>query len=326
MKININLGATSCPNRCRHCWIRGGDACRRELIPRAELWQLLDRFEKHKTVRFSLGLGDEETYYPHFLEFYERVSGAVNFDPCTALPTNGWGVARDPGAAQRMKDAGIEHLRFTLYGGPVSHDAWARRGGAFSDIMLAVDRARAAEMRVGWNILLHKGNLADVPELLAMTKRYGEKATPTAMEPTGRAAEIEHLALDLSDIEQLPEELKRGCCPTDLAGVTCYRCLAEPSFFLTPRLDVHFAVMFSGSLRRHAASKLGNLTHNSIVDIVARLGENRLYRELAALSVQELADRYGTDGDKRLSGCCLHRKWLLRHFEDCGTDTDVLAP
>ncbi len=102
--IEINLGATSCPNTCRHCWIYGGSTRQRETIPTDVLWEILDRFEKYEHERFGLGLGQEGTYHPHFIEFYERNNKTPNFEDVWAIPTNGWGVAREPDAAFRMQE------------------------------------------------------------------------------------------------------------------------------------------------------------------------------------------------------------------------------
>ena len=324
--IGFNLGATNCPNMCRHCWIYGGDTHQRETIPEDVLWKILDRFRRHDSERFDLGLGQEGTYHPHFIDFYELVNRTPNFEKIIAVPTNGWGIAREPDAASRMKEAGIKYLRFTLYGEESTHDWFAQRKGAYADIITAADRAKAAGIRVSWNIKLCRANLGEIPGVLAMIQRREEKYTPFVIEPTGRGAEIGHLALNLSDYAQLPEEIGKMCELTDLSSIKCYGCLKTPSFHLTPDLDVHFDVMFSGSFRRCAGSRLGNLEESTILEIVARLEENKLYRLLTSMPVQELAQMYGQPDDARFHSCYLHRKWLGSYFRERGVRTDFLEP
>ncbi len=324
--IGISLRATDCPNVCRHCWIYGGSTHQRETFPTDVLWEVLDRFEKHKNECFSLGLGNESTYHPHFIEFYERVNKTPNFERIWVIPTNGWGIARDPDVALRMKEVGIESLRFTLYGQEPRHDWFACRKGAYADLITAADRAKAAGIRVSWNIKLDKGNVHEVPAMLAMIDRRDEKYTPFVIEPTGRGSEIQHLALEISDFDRLPEEIKKECKPTDLSNVKCQGCLQSPCFVLAPDLDVHFSIMMSGTFRTSAWSRLGNLKNESILEIAARLEGNEFYQLLISISVQELAEVYAQPGDERFHACYLHRKWLEQHLSEKGIRTDFLKP
>jgi len=319
--IDISLGATDCPNLCRHCWIYGGSTRQRERFPADVLWEILGGLGKHKDECFGLGLGNEETYHPHLIEFYERVNKTPNFQMSWAIPTNGWGIARDPDIAFRMKELGIKHLRFTFYGKEPNHDWFACRSGAYADLVAAANTAKSAGIRVGWNIILHKGNLHELPDIMTMIDERGEKLNPSVMEPTGRGSEIQHLALEMSDFDVLPEEIKRKCRPSDMK---CQACLQSPCFVLAPNLDVHFGTFMSGTLGTSAWSRLGNLKNESILEITAKLENNECYQLLTSISVQELAEVYALPGDEHVACCYLHRKRLEQHLNEKGISTDFL--
>ena len=323
--IEINLGATACPNRCRHCWIFGGETHAREEYATEQLWWVLDGFQR-SGGSFRLGLGAEETYHPHFVEYYERVNRTPAFESVAVIVTNGWGLARDPAAAPRLHRCGIRYARFTVYGTESSHDCFAEREGAYDDIMVAASRARAAGIRVSWNILIHKANIDEIPGVLSAVAGFRENFSPVLMEPTGRAGALEHLTPGASDLKRLPEALRDRLQLTDLNHIECGGCLESPCFFLTPSMDVHFSIWMSGAFGVREASKLGNLRENSIVEIAERVQSNPTYVALTERSLHELADMYAGPGDEYSGSCWLHRKWLRQWSASRGDSLADVPP
>jgi len=123
---------------------------------------------------------DEPTNHPHFVEIIERASELGLLGEDFFISTNGSILARAPDEVwARLKKAGVEWLQLTLYGMERTHDDFARRRGAFRDVI--VTARRAAEQGIRWwlGVILHPDNAHELVETMEYAK---------SLDPRGEAS------------------------------------------------------------------------------------------------------------------------------------------
>lgn len=169
--FSIDIHATGCTNRCRHCWTQGSPKNRR--VPVEQVLFALDKLAEVKVHVPYVGffVYDEPTTHPQFLEMYERAAELGLMWEGVFLATNGSILAKAPDEVwQRLKKTGISHLQLTFYGLEQTHDAFARRPGAFKGVVGTAQRAN--EHGIEWcpGVVLHAGNADELEATMSYVK------------------------------------------------------------------------------------------------------------------------------------------------------------
>ena len=157
--------AAGCTNACRHCASEGTPpyggffsvAELRELV--ADGWELYPYYEA--------------SAHP---EFPEIVAPDICSGGGDVLSTNGFGIARaeDPQALfERLREYGYHMLSLTVHGLADHHDWFARRKGAYADLLRASELARAHGFGLHWNVMLDNRNLEDLPAIIQVSRDTG---------------------------------------------------------------------------------------------------------------------------------------------------------
>ena len=217
-----------CPNACRHCFTLGtprherdaefvsqvyrrfSDHAQRSGLPAPELGLYMQEPFFHTKWREMLALEDE-------LNGFSRRE-RLRQERCRGLATVGWRIAREQGFAEWLKDYGYEVLQLTFFGLRDTHDWFARREGAFNDLLTTIQRAEESGLVVQPSIMLHKRMIARLPDLLTLLADCGLPHVVNGLrweslqtiDPTGRGYALEDLRPELADIKSLgPEVIKR---------------------------------------------------------------------------------------------------------------------
>jgi MoaA/NifB/PqqE/SkfB family radical SAM enzyme len=169
--FSVDIHATGCTNRCQHCWTQGSPKNKR--VAAEQVLFVLDKLAELKKHVEHIGffIYDEPTTHPQFVEMYERAAELGLMWEGVFLATNGSILAKAPDAVwQRLKNTGISNLQFTVYGLEQTHDAFARRPGAFRNVVTAIQRA--VEHGMEWNagIVLHADDADEIEETVSYLK------------------------------------------------------------------------------------------------------------------------------------------------------------
>jgi MoaA/NifB/PqqE/SkfB family radical SAM enzyme len=127
----VNLHATPCTNRCRHCWAEGTP--RHGSLPFSDVAHVLTKLAAVRPEILGTGflLFDEPTTHPQFVEIMELAAGLELTGEHTFLATNGSILAHAPDETwDRLAAAGMGALQLTAYGLEKTHDSFAGRKGS----------------------------------------------------------------------------------------------------------------------------------------------------------------------------------------------------
>jgi len=180
--IGLELHISGCPNACRHCK-DGGSPPYGELMSFDDAKWVVEQFIS-LTNSYPPIVKDIEacvyhelTAHPEFLSLWEYCAKFAEnpADSYSALPTNGYGIARAANYRQilkRLREIGTETVSLTLHGLEEHHDWFVRREGAFRDIFLASEKAAESGLKVYFNIFLDRRNTKDFVGLLDFIHKF----------------------------------------------------------------------------------------------------------------------------------------------------------
>jgi SynChlorMet cassette radical SAM/SPASM protein ScmF len=212
--------AGNCNLACRHCWIvptyvpsKGGG----EAVDNSLGYIKLEHVSKAIREAKPLGLqsvkltGGEPTLHPQFRELLTLIH---NEGLRIHIETNGTLIDKD--LARFMKEAGVEFVSVSLDGARAeTHDHMRGVPGSY-DRALAGIRALAA---VGYPVqaicTLHRGNVAEVDELITLSEALGcDSIKFNILQPVGRGERFdENNGLAVPDIIQLYQRLENDVAP-----------------------------------------------------------------------------------------------------------------
>lgn len=152
-----------CNNRCLGCFAV------------AEHGPSMDARELSQTLRWgrsqgctNLWLGGGEPTLRKELPGIVRAAKSLGYERIK-LQTNGMLLAY-PGYARRCADAGVTEVAFAIKGATAAtHDAYTRTPGAHALLLDGVAAARDAGLALEGDLLVYRGNAAEIP---AMVARY----------------------------------------------------------------------------------------------------------------------------------------------------------
>jgi RNA polymerase sigma-70 factor (ECF subfamily) len=271
------------------------------------------------------------------LLFQAQVLGEQPGDAASRLvPTDGWRLGTDPDwrpLLERFKEAGLQHVWFTLVGVEETHDALCGRPGAFAAVVAAMERCAAVGLETGANVVVSTRNAQQLADLSRLVRGLGaERYVPTYAQwwtPAGHAYEAirpepRHLAglppagLDANwgyrEFWQDPGAHTEAALVREAIEATPARPVAPAH---APAEERTLSLIVGANLDVHAGEWWGHLRHG-IANLRVDSPET-IYQKLAALepppappSDAELARRYG-DLNSRKVHTRLHsvrRKWL----------------
>ena len=328
--IIVEINATGCTNRCRHCFSLGSPPFG-ELMTVEEVRWVVAEFERvlgthtaERPVFIRVEPPFEPTAHPHFVELHEfLVTKCRDRSDDMCVNSNGWGLARIEDWQQafaRLKGLGFASLGTGVHGLPEEHDWFCRRRGAFADLAEAGRRALASGLDLTWEIHLNRRNLGQVGELIAKLRALSDGKAKiiwsiSAFYMNDRLRALEELrpteedlgpVLDeLLAVYQREEPITEGAWVQRLAEddprINLYEAYAPArtesgqrslgSFLVTPEFDV---IEWFGS---RPALHHGNLK----TDGIERMWEHVLATELPQMpGPAELARRFGDASSREL--------------------------
>ena len=166
LSFQLSIQAMPCTNQCGHCWIEGSP--RHTLMPFETLNFVLESLADVAKSGIATGfvLFDEPTIHPEFVRILHRLTELDLIWPDFFLPTNGAGLARAPESTwAAVKALPSCYLQLSVHGMEQTHDAFARRQGAFKDVLGTLTRALEKGIECTLTYFLTPENLAEYAQI-----------------------------------------------------------------------------------------------------------------------------------------------------------------
>jgi MoaA/NifB/PqqE/SkfB family radical SAM enzyme len=254
--------SNSCPNNCLFCAPSDSRSAENGAIDSEDIRKFIHRCAQEGVAYLSFSGAGEPTLNP-MLPDLVRYSKSLGIEETTVF-TNGAGLT--PEYFQRLQQAGNDAFLVSLHGLEDVHNRVTGRSGSFDDARRAIEMIGKSDANLTVNTCMLRDNLAQLSEILSLSKRFGcqkhslafpewsgnalrhRDALPTYREvkdALGRIsiAEQPHLILDNVPRCMSPEELPHVV----KSGETLYKDLASEE-------------------RMSAAFNLGNNTYPAICD------------------------------------------------------------
>ena len=327
--IGVALDMHGCPNRCRHCYIRGHpNGCMSE----DDLRWAVEQFRNHvrsgeSGPAFEKLSVSSSVREPDYSDDYERLcdleaelsdSGPNRYELLSI-----WRLARDDGYAEWAKRVGPDTCQITFFGMEETQDWFHRRKGAFRDSIRTTERLLDAGMEPRWQLFMTKKIRPDLDDLMRLADRLelrkriedlgGEFVMfihPPALVGEGRS--IASLSATLEDAKRVPQELvvstqkhfsREEIWTTEAetvsriadAGDECGTAWPYP-----PQPKLWFFVMHNWDVFANLATtdpwwQLGSMKHDPLSAILDRFEHDRIpaLQMNTADTLRTLARRYG---------------------------------
>lgn len=153
-----------CNLKCRHCYAAGSVEHGSELSTgdAKRMIESLARFGCPVLI-FS---GGEPCMREDLVEL---VAFARSLGMRTVLSTNGTLIV--PALAGRLASAGLSYVGVSIDGSESLHDAFRGVKGAFQNALEGIRSSKAAGLKVGLRMTLHRGNAKEIPGVFSLMKR-----------------------------------------------------------------------------------------------------------------------------------------------------------
>ena len=145
--------------------------------------------ELKEAIRFLKGIGSPQAEFLQCDGMKERSD-----EECKAL-------------ALMLKEEGVKHLNFTVYGLPGYHDKFAGMKGDFSLIRSMMREAAEAGLEVSAGVPLTSENVSQVEELALLLKTAGAAVRFFIPHEEGRGKSLSDVRLKESELKSLPGDL-----------------------------------------------------------------------------------------------------------------------
>ena len=347
LQVCLALDVIPCSNRCKHCEVTHGPRYRHLSLESFLAWAEVIRQEADR-LGVTVDIGYKNTELLDYPQWRELLTALGRDTLGRAFPTNGRQIARHPELLEELKARGVQWLQLTLGGAsPATHDAFARRHGAFADILATARVAHAAGLHVGWAYIAYRplaeiGRMSEIAQSISapyangrFSDRGGIDQGLFLIKPQGEGARMEHLRPTSADLTELPAWATPDCfatwfgvgCGTEAALVSgiCHHgrsigCLESrqgggstlESLVVEQNGDVYPCCH-----DRHPHYLLGNLNTDGLGAIIDRFS-NTPPPGLAIrqLGIPALAEQYGhPESDKLHNGCSLCRTLVQRALQ-----------
>lgn len=342
--VSLAIDVIQCLNRCQHCEATHLPRFKHMPLEVILAWAETIRQEADRHgISVNIGYNNSELLdYPQWRELLTEF-GHDKLGP--AFATNGRQIARHPELLEELTARGVQWLQLTLGGAsPNSHDAFAHRHGAFTDILATARAAHAAGLHVLWNYIAYRplaeiGTMAEIASSISapyasdhLRHKGGIDQNIYLVKPQGEGAKMEHLRPTCADRSALPSWATADCfaswygasCDTEASLVTgmchqgrCIGCL-ESQQFGGSSLE-WLVVEQNGDVYPYCHERtphylLGNLNADGLACIIDRFMHNPPPGlAIRRRGLPELAAQYGDlASDKLHNGCSLCRTLVQR--------------
>jgi len=336
--VSVQLIATGCSCRCRHCYASATGKVR-EPIGAAGAEEILDLLEpvmsraEERLVDVLYDLFDHPDAAGMVRLLHRRDSYGMWID----VATNGAGIARRQDYREllgEMKEMGSKWLQLSFHGLEETHDWFVRRRGAFRDLVAAAKAGQDAGLQLNIVPFANKRNVDELPRLGERLKQDGLDVRLGVLSwgPAGFGRELEELRVDSDDRERLREHFRRGLFPGfRTEGQWRDEVLSDDQSAFSWWNHNAFSISVDGKLDvwLDYDVPLGNLRDDDLDVIIAKYRERILDRPNRAISEEirttgrserlvHLAERYAEPGGKRLYrvGTQAVTVWLQRMEAD----------
>jgi hypothetical protein len=314
--VLINWYGIPCHCRCRHCSLRSGERLSQVSFERAQgiaerflAWRD-DQGNPDLAVEFVGAYSCELPCSMRSIEFRSRHGTST----APVILTNGMRIRSDAEMREmllRFKKAGITDVGLTFYGTGETHDHFAARPGDF-DYLLGMARAAGeCELKRAEAIFLHEGALNDLPSLLATLDQIpgARHCSICTWDYRGRAKWLEEERIRASQVEALPEEIRR------LINLERYRSEAEwLQRIAQGAIPAKTARWYFIAVWEDNVERLESVPCQALIGEI-RDADDAFHRAIPPLPV--LAERYGDKGGDRLYALRdLEWKWTDRCLDE----------
>ena len=199
-----------CACRCRYCllsWdgVTHGADWERSKRCAAAFGSWIKEQRPELRFQFSFGYSMEHPALPEALDFLREIgSVGAEYLQCDGLRIRTPDETDD--FVRMLREHGVRHLNFTVYGTEAYHDRFAGRKGDFRWLLALRAAARKAGLETSVGVPLNRENAAQIDELLDVLGPAGVRLFIPHAE--GRGAQLEPIRLRMEDDSHLSETAK----------------------------------------------------------------------------------------------------------------------
>lgn len=208
--INLAIKAAGCDTTCMHCWANGGRYTNMPYNDLERVVHLFSNYCKTNNYKFSFYTMHELLAHPDAV----RILQLEGQESSNVMPTSGIPIAiRDDykDLFDTLLKLGQNILCFSLHGIGNTHDMAVGRKGAFEELKIAMERAKAAGLQYIFNVFLTKQNINQFMEMKDFLHKAGiDKAMVCIAKycPVKRSRKYDEIRVEYSDLIPLQNELK----------------------------------------------------------------------------------------------------------------------
>ncbi len=300
-----------------------------------DILRQVTEFEDHAEIprgKTFVFFGEDPFAHPRYLESVRLLYNYEYRRWIKNIATNGYGIAKDPKYKSSLKGfmkLGLDTLRLTLFGMEHTHDWFARRKGAFEQILSASIRAGELGIKVKWHIMLHLRNVSEIDRIIELSTNYVKDQISYIGVPeySGRAQLNDDLRPTLKDIKKLSADARsilRDDLKTESEWVDISTSEGFPKNKLMKTIPA-ISVQRDGIVKDISAPyfgyttlELGNLKENTLWDILKDFSPSTSESAKAWHNVkdEELGREYGDkDCLKLYDPLSIRLKWFIKFLE-----------
>ena len=154
-----------CNLKCRHCYAAGGAAGHGRELSTAEAKRMIESLAAFGCPVLIFSGGE-----PCLREdLVELAAFARSLGMRAVLSTNG--TLLGPSLAERLAAAGLSYVGVSIDGSETLHDSFRGVEGAFANALGGIRASKAAGLKVGLRMTLHRGNAGEIPGVFSLMKR-----------------------------------------------------------------------------------------------------------------------------------------------------------
>jgi radical SAM protein with 4Fe4S-binding SPASM domain len=162
---------TKCNLACKHCYSEATEERAPDELSTEEAFKLIDDL-----AGWGIGLlvldGGEPLLRDDFLEI---ISYASKKGIMTGVGSNG--IPIDEKMARKMEEAGVQSVSISIDGANAeTHDSFRGKTGAFHQALEGVSALREAGLPFQLNMVIRKGTLSQIPDMLKLAVESGANA------------------------------------------------------------------------------------------------------------------------------------------------------
>lgn len=234
-EITFDIVVSGCAAECWHCYVSGRPAPPMALPNYKDILAFIDEFSRiagGQKVKVHPYLDLEPMNHPEIVEILNLTQTIEGFTLPSSIPTTGIPIARRHDWEQVLatyRDAGVQHLEFTLHGPEEIHDRALSRPGAFREHQQAVRRARRKAFETRLNLMVSQpmlGHFQETMEIVEENDYDVKRAAVPSYAPNKRLRAFERIRPGLPDLRP-HQAFFIDFCDEDAQGQAYWKKLPE---------------------------------------------------------------------------------------------------